>query len=716
MDAGADGGLFMDAVNGEEAENVVSFAVYLLCDDSEPGAEAARRDVLAAAAPFLRGYIWQKQAFHLHLSCRHPAPWQKPPRPGKGKAAAAGAAPPNFLWGEVSFGDNIQDEWFIVSLLLHATAQLPDLCARVWDNDGEFLLIEAAYCLPKWVKPEVAENRVFLYRGSLHLIPLPSAKHPTIPMQPSLPEALGVLRSLHPLAEASAEVQHMVRSRLAGLPHTAMDGMHRARVRVPARLAALLTAHPQLVGAAAEAFYTRDVEDMKAAARQQHFPTEDTFSPLLCTFNRCMYAQLHGQVWEPPKKYPMPPVDSSTHKAALLGAKLAAGMEMFLCRQSGGGKRRGSARGDFEQLHSCLAAVLHLQARSPTPLFPAITQCVLRHMAETLMGEVPGTPRYERAEQEARAVFDAAAEAPAAAGTRCADLLAAVLRRLAPAGGEGAAPVAGGAEVAEDDSWLSSAAADLEKQLEQREKELEAYLQKKGEPAQAEGQAAEGDGGQAEVESLARQMDQFLNHVSGLDGAEVPSDTGKGTAGMQPVSLDPGKFMKELEAVLGLPIPESHRHLFAAQDADEDSSSENSSFFSDEDGESADEDEVATPGAGGFARDGDWDAQTATDSDDDSRGEADFMHAYGEEMEQQLRGTTLAATFAQDAAAPAEDAASSSKPAVDGEAEAAGAEGLKPVNLDTNLISNLLESYASQEGLPGPASNIAGMLGIKLPR
>lgn len=103
-----------------------------------------------------------------------------------------GAAPPNFLWGEVSFGDNIQDEWFIVSLLLHATAQLPDLCARcapcyippvrpephaavppplvaaaltprhrrVWDNDGEFLLIEAAYCLPKWVKPEVAENRV----------------------------------------------------------------------------------------------------------------------------------------------------------------------------------------------------------------------------------------------------------------------------------------------------------------------------------------------------------------------------------------------------------------------------------------------------------------------------------------------------------------------------------------------------------------------------
>lgn len=97
------------------------------------------------------------------------------------------------------------------------------------------------------------------------------------------------------------------------------------------------------------------------------------------------------------QKYPIPPVDSSTHKAALLGAKLAAGMEMFLCRQSGGGKRRGGGGGgDFEQLHSCLAAVLHLQARSPAPLFPAITQCVLRQMAETLMVITPTLTRPSR--------------------------------------------------------------------------------------------------------------------------------------------------------------------------------------------------------------------------------------------------------------------------------------------------------------------------------
>lgn len=47
--------------------------------------------------------------------------------------------------------------------------------------------------------------------------------------------------------------------------------------------------------------------------------------------------------------------------------------------------------------------------------------------------------------------------------------------------------------------------------------------------------------------------------------------------------------------------------------------------------------------------------------------------------------------------------------------EAQAAEELQPVNVDLNLVSNLLESYASQHGMPGPAGNLAGMLGIKLP-
>lgn len=39
---------------------------------------------------------------------------------------------------------------------------------------------------------------------------------------------------------------------------------------------------------------------------------------------------------------------------------------------------------------------------------------------------------------------------------------------------------------------------------------------------------------------------------------------------------------------------------------------------------------------------------------------------------------------------------------------------LKPLEVDMNLVKNLVESYSSQDGLPGPASNILGLMGIDL--
>jgi hypothetical protein len=39
----------------------------------------------------------------------------------------------------------------------------------------------------------------------------------------------------------------------------------------------------------------------------------------------------------------------------------------------------------------------------------------------------------------------------------------------------------------------------------------------------------------------------------------------------------------------------------------------------------------------------------------------------------------------------------------------------RPVNVDLNTVKNLLESYESQYGLAGPASNILGSMGVRLP-
>jgi len=38
----------------------------------------------------------------------------------------------------------------------------PEIWVKVVDTDGEFLLIEAANALPRWLNPEIADNRASL--------------------------------------------------------------------------------------------------------------------------------------------------------------------------------------------------------------------------------------------------------------------------------------------------------------------------------------------------------------------------------------------------------------------------------------------------------------------------------------------------------------------------------------------------------------------------
>lgn len=69
---------------------------------------------------------------------------------------------PAHLGGVTVFGDNVEDEWFIVYLLKCITCTFKEVAAVVNDNDGQFLLIEAAEHLPKWLDPDSSENRVSL--------------------------------------------------------------------------------------------------------------------------------------------------------------------------------------------------------------------------------------------------------------------------------------------------------------------------------------------------------------------------------------------------------------------------------------------------------------------------------------------------------------------------------------------------------------------------
>ena len=51
----------------------------------------------------------------------------------------------------------------------------------------------------------------------------------------------------------------------------------------------------------------------------------------------------------------------------------------------------------------------------------------------------------------------------------------------------------------------------------------------------------------------------------------------------------------------------------------------------------------------------------------------------------------------------------------DEEYNGAGGSVMTPVDVDLNLVSNILESYSSQAGLAGPASNLLQSMGVQLP-
>lgn len=92
--------------------------------------------------------------------------------------------------------------------------RLPITCMQVWDNDGEFLLIEAAYALPRWLKPDTATNRVWLRGGTLHILPQPGAKRPQLPAHPTLVQTIQVQLSV------TVPPQHQTNSIMWGLNGT----------------------------------------------------------------------------------------------------------------------------------------------------------------------------------------------------------------------------------------------------------------------------------------------------------------------------------------------------------------------------------------------------------------------------------------------------------------------------------------------------------------
>ncbi|KAF2501041.1 SGT1-domain-containing protein [Lophium mytilinum] len=264
----------------------------------------------------LKEYIWQRESFKLTL-VHEDSSW--------------------LLRGRTNYGDSVADEWLIVFLLRELSKQFSDAWIRLYDTDGEFLLIQAANALPKWLNPEVAENRVWINNSKLLIIPLSS---PSNPAPLTLKESLQTISSTPRLLQNLVKVELEAFDRLSSYPSAISDNQHHATIPIPRKVAAILHASPSHIAPAVEAFYLRDPISLRSLQRKEisefMFPPED-FVQVSTRFTRTLFAQLRSQEWVPPglwgdalASFMSKTPNSRDLEKAEIGLKLAAGFEMLV--------------------------------------------------------------------------------------------------------------------------------------------------------------------------------------------------------------------------------------------------------------------------------------------------------------------------------------------------------------------------------------------------
>ncbi|OAL46211.1 SGT1-domain-containing protein [Pyrenochaeta sp. DS3sAY3a] len=276
--------------------------------------QSFQRALKSLEKKFLKEYIWQRDSINLEL-VREDQKW--------------------LLRGQTNYGDSVADEWLIVYFLRELSKEFRDAWIRIYDSDGEFLLIEAAKALPKWLNPEVAENRVWIYNHRLLIVPLGKQEEPGPLTQK---DALQILTDTPARPQHYPKVQNEAFHRLTGYPAAIAENQHHATLPLPRKVAHILHVNPSYIAPIVEAFYLRDPISIRLlqpnkSKRPLTFPPED-FVDVSVRFTKVLYAQLLGQYWEPPAPWDsaleqLSKSGRATEKAEI-GIKVTAGLQMLV--------------------------------------------------------------------------------------------------------------------------------------------------------------------------------------------------------------------------------------------------------------------------------------------------------------------------------------------------------------------------------------------------
>ena len=310
--------------------------------DPLPALHRLRASILSILTPHLSAYLFHHSSFTL-VPVVTPAP---------------------HLTASLYFGDCVDDELLVCSLLFQVSAALPELCLSVEDDGGYFLLAEVADALPQWMSGEERlTHRVWLQGGQLRVIDEQLSPAPPASRVHAVQLLAAEIKRGGEHIAVPQQLQSALVQRLADYPAGAMQrSRHFVRCLLPLLAVRVLQADGSVASGAANAFYTRDMIDMRTANKMLTFlpvPAVSTTNnttlpspahpatpphsassivPYRVRLTRLLYAQLSSQPFTLPRSllahpsllpYSSLPPSSPQSAALSLSFKLLAGLEMY---------------------------------------------------------------------------------------------------------------------------------------------------------------------------------------------------------------------------------------------------------------------------------------------------------------------------------------------------------------------------------------------------
>lgn len=678
------------AVTTVRSEDYVEYFLFVRLDDNKEDAEELVKHInhlntktLELVDRLSEQYIWHKDRFNLIPRFCPSAELRQ------SFSDTSDEVLPPHLYGVTHYGDNIEDEWFIVYLLKEITKEYPELIARVIDSDGEFLLIEAAECLPNWANPDNCDQRVYISDGDVHIIPLISVNSRK---SITVSQALEQITKFPTATIATQEVNSAISSRLHGYPDKIKDNLHCCHAYLPVGVAYLLKHQPSLIAPAVIAFCHRDMLDVKACQTMKNFPPKEIVKRTV-TMTKCLYAMLIKQKFIPEKRTGWDLVETTDlrHKAQITGIRIACGFEILVS-----------------------------QAKSTvkdTPVDLTYDKCW--HQYKSSLAEkgyfknlYEGSNGYKLLENQAKQYYltnvDEYLSSPSIS-QRIKNILHGVTEQeLAQLKSD-----TSDLEPADDEKWLDVSPSDLDLILEQK------FGLKNSEQSSSSNFAS----------SFTNKIRSFLNQASDINGADFsknhlsddsddsddedkpdddklsnllvcgpdvmhPTNDDKDAVAVRykknknkineksSVNFEPEKYEAALRSILDFKIPEDNW--------DESNSSDMDSYGSDCD-------DIMSGSQAGPS-----------------------ISSYMAQMDKELASTSLGSSFVKK---PTSDKNRLKKtvrinPTVqcqdNEEDNFSDVEDFEPVDIDVNTFQHILKSYQEQLGLPGPAGNLLGPAGLNL--